>query len=121
MSQEETEKIDFWQFGFSRAMLTPSKAPKANRRSVSRLLFKFFDYYANFDFKEMVSMLLKLFCFATHVGKSNLKGRFNTIDLFVLTSVYELLFELEIFLPFFTKQAVSMLRSTALSLPPFRG
>ena len=55
MIPEENEKIDFWQFGYSKQVLQPAaNASKSNRRPVSRLLFKFFDFYADFKYNDLV-------------------------------------------------------------------
>jgi len=42
----------------------------------------------------------------------------STVDLRVLTSLYQLIFKLKILLTFFTKQANLIRRSTVLRLPP---
>jgi hypothetical protein len=54
MTSEESEKIDNWQFGYSKTILLRPKPVKSNRRTVSRLVNKFFDFYANFDYKSLV-------------------------------------------------------------------
>ena len=54
MTTEESDKIDNWQCGYSKLLLTSSKTSKANRRTISRLIFKFFDFYAAFDYKTLV-------------------------------------------------------------------
>jgi len=51
-------------------------------------------------------------------GKSYWSRRLSTVDLLVLTSVDQLYFILKYNLPFFTKQATLMRRSTVLILPP---
>jgi hypothetical protein len=50
-------------------------------------------------------------------GKSLQRGKLSTFELLVLNSLDKLLFELKILLPFFTKQATLMRRSTVLSIP----
>jgi hypothetical protein len=54
MTAEESDKIDNWQCGYSKMLLTSSKTAQANRRTISRLIFKFFDFYASFDYKTLV-------------------------------------------------------------------
>jgi hypothetical protein len=50
-------------------------------------------------------------------GNPYWRGRISTVNLFVLTSLYQLIFVLKILLTFFTKWAILKRRSTALSLP----
>jgi hypothetical protein len=50
-------------------------------------------------------------------GKPYWRGKLNTVDLLVLTSLYQLLFILKILFSYVTKQAALMRRSTVLSLP----
>ncbi len=50
-------------------------------------------------------------------GKPYWRGRLSTVDLLVLNSLYQLSLYWKYYLPFFTKQATLMRRSTVLSLP----
>ncbi len=50
--------------------------------------------------------------------KSSLGIRLSTVDLLVLTGLYQLLHALKILFTFFTKLATLMRRSSVLSLPP---
>ena len=54
MTSEESLKLDNWQCGYSKSILMLPKPVKANRRSISRLIFKFFDFFATFDYKALV-------------------------------------------------------------------
>ena len=54
MTSEESLKLDNWQCGYSKSILMLPKPVKANRRVISRLIFKFFDFFATFDYKTLV-------------------------------------------------------------------
>jgi hypothetical protein len=54
-------------------------------------------------------------------GNANWKGRFNTIDLLVLTRSDQLTFMMKLYFSLFTKRVILMRRSSVLSLPPQLG
>ncbi len=64
------------------------------------------------NFRNIVSHF-----YSISAGNPHWRGRIITLDLLVLTSLDQFLFQLKIWITFLTKQATLVSRSTALSLP----